>query len=172
MHQYAILTITLLGMALVAAPFILTVRSTASSTPPMQWLTESARGRLIWSLTGLGAVVTIASLWVWPHDVSGAAADQLVNATGHQWYWEIDRKAVTAGSPVVFNVHSGDVNHGMGVYDADDRLLFQVQAMPGYVNRVQYTFEKPGTYRLLCMEFCGIAHHNMIEKITVTAGKN
>jgi cytochrome c oxidase subunit II len=172
MQQTAILTITLLGMALVAVPFILTARSTGSSTPPARWLTEPARRQLIWSLAGLGVVVTVASLWVWPHDVRAGAADQVVNATGHQWYWEIDRKTVVAGSPVVFNVHSGDVNHGMGVYDGDDRLLFQVQAMPGYVNRVQYTFEKPGTYRFLCMEFCGIAHHNMIEKITVTEGKN
>jgi cytochrome c oxidase subunit 2 len=87
----------------------------------------------------------------------------------HQWSWECDPKTVRAGSPVIFNVYSGDVNHGMGVYGPDKRLLFQVQAMPGYLNRVEYTFDKPGTYQILCMEFCGIAHHLMITDLTVTA---
>ena len=92
-----------------------------------------------------------------------------MNVTGHQWFWEFEPKTVRAGSPVIFNVHAGDVNHGMGIYDSDKRLLFQVQAMPGYVNRVEHTFEKPGTYQILCMEFCGIAHHVMITDLAVTA---
>jgi cytochrome c oxidase subunit 2 len=117
----------------------------------------------------LGVAVTAATLWVWPHRVIASASTQAVNVTGHQWFWEFEPKTVRAGSPVIFNVHAGDVNHGMGVYDSGKRLLFQVQAMPGYVNRVEYTFDKPGTYQILCMEFCGIAHHLMLTNLTVTA---
>ena len=57
----------------------------------------------------------------------------------------------------------------MGVYDEETRLLFQTQGMPGYVNKVSYTFDKPGTYRVLCMELCGVAHHDMISEFTVVA---
>lgn len=97
------------------------------------------------------------------------AATQIIAVTGHQFYWELDKETVVAGQPVEFRVTSTDVNHGFGIYDADYRLLVQVQAMPGYINRLRYTFETPGTYRLLCLEFCGAAHHGMVSEIEVKA---
>ncbi|MGH6825412.1 hypothetical protein [Methyloceanibacter sp.] len=169
MQQQMILVVTLLGMLFVALPFFLTARSSSSTVAPTPLLEAPARQRLIWILITLGVVVTVATLWVWPHRVIAGASTQTVNVTGRQWSWEFDPKTVRAGSPVIFNVHSGDVNHGMGVYGPDKRLLFQVQAMPGYLNRVEYTFDKPGAYQILCMEFCGIAHHLMITELTVTA---
>jgi cytochrome c oxidase subunit 2 len=48
-------------------------------------------------------------------------------------------------------------------------LLFQVQAMPGYVNQVEYVFDKPGTYHVVCLEYCGVAHHAMTAEFTVVA---
>lgn len=169
MQQQMILAVTLFGMLCIAIPFILIARSTASSALPAQLFTDSSRRQLLWVLMILGVVVTAATLWVWPHRVVAVASTQTVNVTGHQWSWEFEPKTVMAGAPVIFNVHASDVNHGMGVYDADKRLLFQVQAMPGYVNRVEYTFDKPGTYQILCMEFCGIAHHLMTADLTITA---
>lgn len=169
MQQEMILIVTLLGMLCVAIPFILIARSTSSSIAPTSWFDDSSRWKLFWALMILGVVVTVATLWVWPHRVVADASSQTVNVTGHQWSWEFEPKTVKAGSPVVFNVHAGDVNHGMGIYDAGKRLLFQVQAMPGYVNRVEYTFDQPGTYQILCMEFCGIGHHVMTADLTVTA---
>jgi cytochrome c oxidase subunit 2 len=53
--------------------------------------------------------------------------------------------------------------------DASGRLLLQVQAMPGYVNQVQYTFDTPGTYHVICLEYCGVAHHAMAADFTVAA---
>jgi cytochrome c oxidase subunit 2 len=169
MSQSFILAITLIGMTLTALPFVITAQATDSSVQPTRWLSESGRRAFFAALLVLGIIVMPLSLWAWPHRVTSSSTYQTVNATGHQWYWEIDVKGVIAGSPVIFNVHSADVNHGFGVYDSDDRLLFQVQGMPGYVNRVQYTFETPGTYRVLCLEFCGIFHHEMNETLLVTA---
>ena len=40
-------------------------------------------------------------------------------------------------------------------------LLAQTQAMPGYMNRMRITFDQPGTYTVLCLEFCGMSHHRM-----------
>lgn len=113
--------------------------------------------------------MTAASLWQWPHDVRAEAGSVTVNVTGAQWSWEIDRDSVPLGKTIVFNVHAADVNHGMGIYDDEGRLLAQTQGMPGYVNQVRYVFERPGTYRVLCMEFCGIAHHDMIGQFEVAA---
>ncbi|MDD5558347.1 hypothetical protein [Candidatus Methylomirabilis sp.] len=66
-----------------------------------------------------------------------------------------------AGALVEFRVTSRDVNHGFGIYDPEHTIIAQVQAMPGYVNRLRIRFEKPGTYNVLCLEYCGIAHFIM-----------
>ena len=76
-------------------------------------------------------------------------------------YWDLDQSEVVAGEPVEFRVTSADVNHGFGVYDATGVLVAQTQAMPGYVNRLTHVFETPGTYQVLCLEYCGLVHHNM-----------
>ncbi|MCC7425312.1 MAG: cytochrome c oxidase subunit II [Alphaproteobacteria bacterium] len=107
------------------------------------------------------------SVWLFranPYTVQ-AAAPQVVNATGYQWYWELDTSQVTAGRPVKFRVTSADVNHGFGLYDEAGTLVAQTQAMPGYINRLTHVFEAPGTYRVLCLEYCGLVHHNMIAEI-------
>jgi len=76
---------------------------------------------------------------------------------------------VEVGKPVVFKVTGADVNHGFGIYNEDLRLLGQTQAMPGYTNKLVYTFNKPGKYRILCLEYCGLAHHAMITELNVKA---
>ena len=54
-----------------------------------------------------------------------------------------------------------DVNHGFAIYAADGRIVTQTQAMPGFVNRLVYRLLEPGRYRVLCLEYCGLAHHGM-----------
>lgn len=68
---------------------------------------------------------------------------------------------VEANSVVEFRVTTLDVNRGFSLYTPDGHLLAQTQAMPGYVNRLRVTFRDPGTYTVLCLEFCGMAHHRM-----------
>ncbi len=163
--QMPILLISLALMAIIAWFFISSVRQSAE-TAEVSDLT-SRRTPLVWGLLALGIVVTFASLWSWPHAVSASDDVVTVNATGGQWYWDIDVEDVPANRIVVFNAHTVDVNHGLGVYGPDGRLHIQVQAMPGYVNQVEYVFEEPGRYQVLCMEFCGIAHHDMIAEFNV-----
>ena len=83
--------------------------------------------------------------------------------------WEISPNQAKAGTPVEFNVTSEDVNHGFALYAPDDRIVTQTQAMPGFTNRLRHTFTKPGTYRILCLEYCGLAHHNMVSEFEVVA---
>jgi len=128
------------------------------------------RTKLFWGLIAAGIVIAVGTLHSLPYiGTDAAAAPQVVAVTGHQFYWELDKETVIAGQPVEFRVTSTDVNHGFGIYDADYHLLAQVQAMPGYINRLRHTFETPGTYRLLCLEFCGAAHHGMVSEIEVKA---
>lgn len=96
-----------------------------------------------------------------------ARAPQVVKVTGHQWAWEVTPGDIKAGIPVEFDVTSGDVNHSFGLYDSSGRLLAQTQAMPGVTNRLAHTFAQPGKYRILCLEYCGLAHHSMIFEFNV-----
>lgn len=89
----------------------------------------------------------------------------------HQWYWQLSRKQVEAGVPVEFRVTSADVNHGFAIYAPDDRIVIQTQAMPGFTNKMLHTFRQPGTYRILCLEYCGLDHHGMMTEIKVVAAK-
>ena len=98
-----------------------------------------------------------------------SAAVKPVDAVGEQWAWTVKPNAFTVGQTAEFHVTSKDVNQGFALYDPDQRIVAQTQAMPGYVNRLRYTFARPGTYRVLCLEYCGLAHHEMKTEINVTA---
>lgn len=169
--QMMVLTLSLVGMAVIGMIFVGAVRASGKEAEPAAGA-DGRRSRLIWVLLIAGVGITVASLWQWPHDVSANADAVAVNVSGAQWAWEIDKTDVPAGKTIVFNVHTKDVNHGMGVVDPNGTLLFQTQSMPGYVNQVRYVFDEPGTYRVICLEFCGVAHHGMIDEFEVTAGKS
>ena len=87
---------------------------------------------------------------------------------GRQWFWNISKTEFVKGDTVVFNVTASDVTHGLGVYDPNLRMLTQTQAMPGYSNALEITFDESGDYKLMCMEYCGLAHHAMVTAITVS----
>jgi cytochrome c oxidase subunit II len=166
--QLYFLAISLLLMMVVASAFWWVVRhSGADDHAGATGRVESYRAGLFWSLVALGIVVALVTLRPWPYDASAAEDAVIVSATGSQWSWEIAPQEVSAGRPVIFKVTSSDVNHGFGVYDADGTMIFQTQAMPGYINQVRHTFSKPGKYRVLCLEYCGLIHHDMVAEITV-----
>jgi cytochrome c oxidase subunit 2 len=100
---------------------------------------------------------------------SSAAATLPVEAVAEQWSWSIKPDAFRVGETVEFHVTSKDVNHGFALYNPDMRIVAQTQAMPGYTNVLRYTFNEPGVYRVLCLEYCGVGHHEMTAEINVAA---
>ncbi|TNE33301.1 hypothetical protein EP342_03920 [bacterium] len=68
---------------------------------------------------------------------------------------------------VEFRVTSLDVNHGFAIYNANNDIIGQTQAMPGYINRLRMKFDKPGLYNIFCLEFCGLGHQVMRTNFTV-----
>lgn len=101
--------------------------------------------------------------------------DKKIDVVGWMWAWDFQADGQSVGHPLVlparklveFAVTSKDVNHGFGIYDPDGRLVAQTQAMPGYVNHLRVRFEEPGTYHVLCLEYCGAAHTIMMAEISV-----
>jgi cytochrome c oxidase subunit II len=145
----------------------------ADDYTPMQKRAYHLRAKLFWVLVlvlGPTMIYTLADL---PYSASYARSNasgaqvQVIEAKGYQWRWELSRNRVAVGQPVTFHVTSADINHGFAIYDTDMHLVAQTQAMPGYINKLNYTFSKKGTYKILCLEYCGVAHHNMITEIEV-----
>lgn len=122
-------------------------------------------------VVALLALVFVASLFFLPYPASRAsrlgAPNVTVEVTGRMWAWELSRTTVPRGQTVEFVVRALDVNHGFGIYAPDGRIVTQVQAMPGYVNRLLYRFDEPGTYTIRCLEFCATGHHVMVTQFTV-----
>jgi cytochrome c oxidase subunit II len=112
-----------------------------------------------------------------PYPVEARTPDRVVHAIGKQYAWSLtegtgptlaswDRDfsptvTVPLRTTVEFRVTTLDVNHGFSLYAPDGHLVAQTQAMPGYVNRLRVVFPEPGTYTVLCLEFCGMSHHKM-----------
>jgi cytochrome c oxidase subunit 2 len=56
----------------------------------------------------------------------------------------------------------------MGIYNPDGTLIKQVNVLPGVTQKIVLTFHKVGTYKLRCLEFCGVDHHLMENDLEVT----
>jgi cytochrome c oxidase subunit II len=164
---------TLAGIGVVAVAFIYVIAHAGKPADARQLQKAAYAIRRGWfvALVVLGIGVTYASLEPFPigEQSSPSQTAQIVDAVGRQWSWQLSRNQVKAGTPVQFNVTSDDVNHGFAIYGPGDRIVAQTQAMPGFTNRLLYTFKEPGTYRVRCLEYCGLAHHAMMAEFEVVA---
>ena len=167
---WAVTVVLVIAMALVFT-FVAWRSGDRIEYADIQQLGLRIRSRLFWLLIIISTPLTIFTLIDLPYGAATRASGdvQVIEVKGFQWYWELSQHQVTAGQPVEFRVTAGDVNHGMGIYDSSLRLVAQVQAMPGYTNRLIHTFSEPGAYKILCLEYCGLIHHDMTAELMVTS---
>lgn len=174
--QNVVWVIALVGMGLVALGFLYVISQTGkpaddAATRKAAHTSNVLRRWLFGALLIILVGVTYATLRAFPIAPQDTPLDihQVVDVVGRQWAWDIHPSTVHAGSPVEFRVTSGDVNHGFAIYAPNGRIVTQVQAMPGFTNKLVYTFTEPGTYKVMCLEYCGVAHAVMTSQITVVA---
>ena len=168
MQQSAWIISSLL-MAIIVVIFLWVVTGASTRSDPAG-NPYKFRNLLFWAVVVAGVVIAYATLSPWPlvaHAENAKAPDVVINVIGRQWQWGLSQDTVQAGQEVEFQVTSADVNHGFAIYRNKTRLLAQTQAMPGYVNKLRYKFVEPGEYEVLCLEYCGLAHHRMAAKINV-----
>ena len=70
---------------------------------------------------------------------------------------------VPVGKEIIFKVTSTDVVHSLTIDDTKVNMM----VVPGRITTKSYTFEEPGTYLILCNEYCGTGHHMMYTEIEV-----
>jgi cytochrome c oxidase subunit 2 len=143
----------------------------------------------------IGIAGVLVCLWIisypWIPQVAFNAIDeedkkniQVVNITAGQFFWLMTKEGdpndlnvgeqahvnLVVGEPVKFVARSLDVNHGFGIFDGSQDgapILLQMQVIPDIDNVFYYTFKKPGTYLVRCLEYCGYAHPYMTSIIEV-----
>jgi cytochrome c oxidase subunit 2 len=79
------------------------------------------------------------------------------------WMFVPRELTVPQGAEVTFIMTSRDITHGILIEEHDVNLML----LPGQVARATTTFDRPGTYQMICHEYCGPGHHNMIGTIIV-----
>jgi len=141
----------------------------------------AGRTRQVFFFTLVGILTTFLGITLprLPYPAEGHLPDRIVHVVGKQFAFALSESPIETdaqweevasfappvripvGRLVEFRVTSFDVNHGFSVYSPGGRLLAQTQAMPGYVNRLRLRLTEPGRYTVLCLEFCGSAHHRM-----------
>ncbi len=81
---------------------------------------------------------------------------------GQQWAWDpiLDLKV---NETYRLHLSSIDVLHGMSIHP----INMNFEAVPGWDYVLTITPTTSGDFRIICNEFCGVDHHNMIGKIIV-----
>ena len=123
--------------------------------------------------------VNLASIGFMPTVITANAsvnAKKILNVTveAQSWSYDISEQTYEVGRPVRFLGKSLDTMHSFAVYDPNGKVLFTMMLMPGLPQPTSlvYTFTKPGTYKVRCLEYCGASHHNMNDEIVVVARKS
>ncbi len=79
------------------------------------------------------------------------------------WAFQPSTVRLPVGSTVDLYVTSQDIIHGFKVEQHNINLM----AVPGAINYMRVTFNKPGEFMYACHEFCGAAHHTMAGRFII-----
>lgn len=87
----------------------------------------------------------------------------VVTMVAEMFFFSPDPVEIPAGRPVTFRITSADVIHGLEVVGTNANAM----VIPGYVSQFTLTFDEPGEYLILCHEYCGLLHHEMVGRLIV-----
>lgn len=79
-----------------------------------------------------------------------------------QYFW-FPTLRLRAGGTYRLHISAADFQHGFSLQPMN--MNFQV--VPGYDHVLTIQPQAPGTYPIVCNEFCGVGHQNMVGKIIV-----
>ncbi|QRN97553.1 cytochrome c oxidase subunit II [Archangium violaceum] len=168
--HYAIITAALVMAALIfgfAAYCLIRFRRRSETD-----VTRKVQGTLGWELLFVGVPLTTFLVWFYIgyHDFirmqtpPPGAMD--VYVVGKQWMWKftypegpnsIGVLRVPVGKPVRLLLTSRDVIHSFYV----PAFRIKQDAIPGAYTQTWFEVTKPGSYRVMCAEYCGLKHSEM-----------
>ena len=165
-----------LGLGTIVAAFVYAVMAMAiwryregSPYVRKEPSTHNFRLEAVWTVIPviLVTIVVILSLQVLSTTEEIPEEGVRIEVIGRQFEWEfiypdntttIDEVWVEEGQTVIFEIWSEDVIHSF--FMPDFRL--KVDAFPNYVDEVYIIAEPAGDYEIVCAEFCGDIHSEMV----------
>jgi len=151
-------------------------KSTADETTP--GITHNTKLELLWSIIP-GILVIIVFFWGFNvyMKMSIVPKDAMeVKVTAQQWFWTFDypeginsvnELVVPVGKPVKLLMSSKDVIHSF--YVPDFRVKMDV--LPNRYTLTWFEATGIGDHNILCAEFCGDKHSEMLGKVRVVSQK-
>ncbi len=82
---------------------------------------------------------------------------------GKAWSFTPKTIEVPAGAEVTFLATSADIDHGFYIVGTRVNMML----VPGQVSATTFRFREPGTYLILCHEYCGLGHQFMYGRVIV-----
>lgn len=111
-------------------------------------------------------------MYVAPHDAKE------LRVVGQKWQWAVDYPeeeisvagtgaviAVPVNTPIRLIMASQDVIHSFFI----PNLRVKQDVVPGRYSTLWFTADRPGEYPVLCAEYCGDLHSQMLAKLVVMA---
>lgn len=125
--------------------------------------------------------IVLAALFAWslpkspPWKPVPPAGALVVAVTGHMWWWEVRYRdpvsgadvhtaneiRIPAGRPVYLALSSADVIHSFWV----PQLAGKMDMVPGRLQHLVLSADKPGRWSGPCAEFCGEQHARMVLQV-------
>ena len=89
-----------------------------------------------------------------------------VHMVARMWAFDPPEVRLPPGADVDLYLSALDVTHGVYVEHTNVNLM----AVPGAVNAARVRFDTEGEYDVICHEYCGIGHQNMMGKFVIAKG--
>jgi cytochrome c oxidase subunit II len=111
-------------------------------------------------LTGVSLHLVTYNTIPWaPMDIHRAqeTADRVVRLSIQDHEFRLPANPITLGCDerVLFDVSSGDLTYGFGLFRPDDSMVFQMQVVPGHRNDVLWEFGEDAVYTIRSTEYSG-----------------
>lgn len=129
-------------------------------------------GLLAYSSAGLGIVLPTCNDRVPPFTEGKVIPKENnqfeVHYVARMWSFDPAELVLPEKADVDIYLSAVDVNHGFNIPGTNLNLM----AVPGSVNNAHHRFDHKGEYLVICHEYCGLNHQNMVGKIRVVSAED
>lgn len=139
---------------------------------PMQF-TDNIKLEITWTVIPIILVLLMFYYgWMAFSPMRNAPDDAMrITAIGKMWEWTFEYDSgmiskelvIPLNKAVILDLKSVDVNHGFFI----PAFRVKEDVVPGYKNYLWFIPQYIGNYEILCTQYCGLMHSNMLSKARV-----
>lgn len=169
---FVISAVLLFGITAVMVYFVFRYRRSRHPNPAD--IRDNWKLELVWTL--IPTVIALSMFWVGWQSYTGLrnvpSGTVEIETLGQMFSWifiyENDKETenelvVPAHTPIKLNIESLDVIHSLFI----PAFRVKVDAVKNFPTYVWFRTKEPGEYDILCTEYCGLDHSQMVAKLRV-----